>query len=171
MMLGTRGRFGIECYVRTVQGRNIVGDLWLWANGLRIGDELSGVDLPLILDRLAGPLRLSERRHDDFFDQFTKEEVVEFFLSLIFTEDDSIGEASDIGFLFYRFLVISAYNLEGFDSVFLVLLGRSDGRDRLIWKHKNHPAVYELLLDPGEYDTCVISCFDWLEEQTGYVRA
>jgi hypothetical protein len=65
-------------------------------------------------------------------------------------------------------LVISAPDLEGFDSVFLILLGRTDGRDRLIWKYKGTETTHEILLEPDEYDACVLSCFDWLEEQTGY---
>jgi hypothetical protein len=51
-MIGTQLGFGIECYVRSSQTDNLIGDLWLWAKGLRIGDEISAVDLPLVLDHL-----------------------------------------------------------------------------------------------------------------------
>ncbi|HZZ72524.1 MAG TPA: hypothetical protein VFE24_09740 [Pirellulales bacterium] len=168
MMLGTQQRFGIECYIINCQGGFIIGDLWLWADGMRIGDEISGVDLPLILSCLSGPLRLGDSRHDVFFDQLSKEQVADFFYKLLFTEEEFADEVATMGFLFRRYLVISAPDLEGFDSVFLLLLGLSDGRDRLIWKYKGTEAVHEMLLDPGEYDGCVLSCFDWLEKQTGY---
>ena len=168
MMLGTRHRFGIECYIRSCDGRNIIGDLWLWANGHRIGDEISAIDLPLILYRLSGPLRAQDFRHDVFFDRLTEEQVAEFFFELVFGEEKVTDELAPIGLHFHRYLVISAPDLEGFDSVFLILLGRTDGRDRLIWKYKGTETTHEILLEPDEYDACVLSCFDWLEEQTGY---
>jgi hypothetical protein len=168
MIFGTQDSFGIECHIRSSQPRLITGDLWLWAKRLRIGDEISGVELPLILSRLSGPLRLKDRRHSDFFDPMTKEQIVDFFFKLTFTEDRITDDMMGIGFLFYRHLVISAHSLEGFDSVFLLLLGRNDGKDRLIWKHRIDDSVHEMLLEPGEYDSCVLSCIDWVHNQTGY---
>jgi hypothetical protein len=167
MMFGTQ-RFGIECHIRKSQGEVLIGDVWLWANGLRIGDEISGVDLPLVMSRLSGPLRLHDRRHNAFFDRLTKEQVVLFFYDLIFTDRCFPNEEASLGFLFRRHLVISAPDLEGFDSVFLLLLGCDDSMDRLIWKFKEDETVHEILLTSGEYSACVLSCFDWVEEQTGY---
>jgi hypothetical protein len=169
MIFGIPHRFGIECsLMRSYQGQSIIGDLWLWAKDLRIGDKVSGVDLPLILDKLAGPLRIKDRCQDDFFDRLTKEQVVDFFKKLIFTNEKVAEVVAERGLLFRRYLVISAPDLEGFDSVFLILLGRSDGGDRLIWKWNETETVHEFHLDRGEYEACVLSCFDWLEEQTGY---
>jgi hypothetical protein len=122
------------------------------------------------LDKLpgTGPLLLKNHRHDPHFDQMSKEQVAAFFFKLIFTEEKIANDMARIGHHFRRYLVISAPDLEGFDSVFLLLLGRSDGRDRLIWKYKGNDVVHEMLLDRGEYDAGVLSCLDWLEEQTGY---
>lgn len=69
MITGRQHHFGIECHIHRSQGQHIVGDLWLWGNSLRIGDEISGVELPLILDCLSGPLHLRRDRCDPFFDQ------------------------------------------------------------------------------------------------------
>jgi hypothetical protein len=98
----------------------------------------------------------------------SKDQVVDFFSKLIFTEEKFTADSRRIGDLFYRYLVISAYSLEGFDSVFILVLGRNDGSDRLIWKYKGQDVVHEMQLDCGEYDAGILSCLDWLQEQTGY---
>ena len=91
-------RFAIECHVRNAKDRSCIGDLWLWANGLRIGDDISGVDLPLVLAALSGPLLINDHRHDVFFDSLSKEQVAEFFFKLVFL-------------FFFRWRCISAHRL------------------------------------------------------------
>jgi hypothetical protein len=68
-MLGKKDRFGIEISLHPRYDRFIIADLCLWANNLRIGDDISGVDVPLILEQLSGPLYMRERSHVDFFFQ------------------------------------------------------------------------------------------------------
>jgi hypothetical protein len=167
MIFGTR-RFGIECHIRNASGGHSIGDLWLWGDGLRIGDEISGVDLPLVLAALSGPLFIGGRRHNGFFDTLSKEQVAEFFTKLVFTEEKVACGLESVADSFRRYLLISAPDLEGFDTVFLILIGSRGGGDRLIWKYKGEPHVHEELLGAGEYDSIVLVCLDWVQQQTGY---
>ncbi len=167
MIFGTT-RFGIECHVRDTASRFYIGDLWLWADGQRVGDEVSSVDLPLILAALSGPLFIGDRRHDEYFESLTKDQVADFFRKLVFGEEPVPDGAKLVANMFRRYLLISAPDLEGFDSVFLLLLGAAGGRDRLIWRYNDSSVAYESYLDPNEYDKVVLSCLDWVEQQTGY---
>jgi hypothetical protein len=167
MNFGTQ-RFGIECNVLNTSAGLHIGDLWLWADGQRIGDQTSAVDLPLVLAALSGPLFIRDRRHDVFFDSLTKEQVAEFFGKLVFTDETLADRVAKSANVFRRYLLISAPDLEGFDSVFVLLIGAGDGGDRLIWKCKGTHDVHEVKLDFFEYDICVLSCLDWVHQQTGY---
>jgi hypothetical protein len=170
MIFGTR-RFAIECQIRSASGKFRIGDVWLWADGMRIGDEVSGVDLPLVLAALSGPLLIGDRRHDVFFDSLSKEQVAEFFFKLVFTDEKVEESVAEVAATFRRYLLISAPDLEGFDTAFVLVLGTGDGGDRLIWKYKGMQNVHEQTLAVHEYDTVVLSCLDWVQEQTGYRAA
>ena len=168
MMIGTRGHFGIECDIGRAEGHSIVGDLRFWANGQRIGDEVSAVDIPCMLEHLSGPMYIGKQRCIPFLDSLTKEEIADLFHRYLFTEENFSEEVAEVVDFCCQRLMLSAPDVEGFDSVFVVLLGRVDGRDRLIWKYRGTDEVHEALLSNGEYDACLLSCFDFVEKQTGY---
>jgi hypothetical protein len=168
MMVGNKERFGIECHLRR-SGRPIIGDLWLWADNRQIGDDISGVDLPLVMSRLSAPLYLVGRRDIALFRELSKEEVARLFLTLIYGDAQIIpDESAKAGFHYFRHVVLFDYCMEGFDSAFVALLGKPEGKDRLIWKYKNAEDVYETVLEGGQYDSAVLATYDWLEDQTGY---
>jgi hypothetical protein len=168
MMVGNKERFGIECHLRHSE-KPIIGDLWLWADNRRIGDDISGVDLPLVMSRLSAPLYLAGRRDVVFLRELSKEEVARLFLTLVYGDEQDIpDELARVGLRYFRHVVLCDYCMEGFDSVFVALLGRPEGGDRLIWKNKNADDVYEMVLEDGQYDSVVLATYDWLEDQTGY---
>ncbi len=167
-MVGNKERFGVECHLRRSE-KPIIGDLWLWADNRRIGDDISGVDLPLVMSRLAAPLYLAGRRDIPFFRELTKEEIARLYLTLRYGDAHDIPhETATVAFRYFRHVVIFDYSMEGFDSAFVALLGKPDGMDRLIWKYKHSNDVYEIVLDNGQYDSDVLTAFDWLEDHTGY---
>ena len=45
-MVGNKERFGIECHLRR-SGKPIIGDLWLWADNRRIGDDVERCRSPV----------------------------------------------------------------------------------------------------------------------------
>jgi len=168
MMFGSKDRFGIECHLINSR-KPIIGDLWLWADNRRIGDEVSHIDLLLGMSCLSTPLVLQGKRYIGFFQAFSKEQVAHFFLTLHYGDAQGIPhDSAKIGVRYFRYAVVFDFDMEGFDSVFVALLGKSDGKDRLIWKCKNAEDVHEVVLEVGEYDSIVLACYDWLEEQTGY---
>jgi hypothetical protein len=169
MIIGTKGHFGIEFdFRRQLTEHFFLGDLWLWANDHRIGDELSSVELSYDLDCLSGPIYIRGHRYVEIMDRLSKEDAVDLFYRFICEEDALPEEMADFARHFRRNLVVSANDMEGFDSVFVILLGCKDGGDRLIWRTKESKITHEVLLDSGEYDGCVLACYDKLEELTGY---
>jgi hypothetical protein len=168
MIIGDKEHFGIQCDIRRAEGHIVIGDLWLWGEDLRIGDEVSAVDIPLVLAHLASPLYVRGQRHIAFLDSLSEEQIADFLYRFVYSDDSFNEEETAIGHFCYEHLTISAFNLEGFDSALVVLLGRDDGGDRLIWKRKDDGAAHEVLLKCGEYESVLVSCLDYVEGQTGY---
>lgn len=168
MIIGTQQQFGIEVSIRCVDSRNPIGDLWLWASGEKLGDCVSGVVLPFVLEVLSNPLRLRNERHCHLFDRMTANQVVDFFRGVVIDGTSVPEYIKHTIELFSRYLVISAQDLEGFDSVFLILIGCPDGRDRLIWQVKGVVNASERVLERDEYDESVLELFDRIEANTGY---
>lgn len=161
-----RDHFAIQCDIRSAD-RYIIGDVWLWVKGSRIGDDTSVVDLPLVLANLAGPLLIRDRRHNAFFDSLNKDQIAAAFSEWVFSASPILGCDPEIVNLYRRHLLISAPDLEGFDSGLVLLIGTAGG-DRLIWRLKDQLVANEITLKPGEYDRVVLSCLDWVETETGY---
>jgi hypothetical protein len=182
MILGSKGRFAVECELKSSPdpGQTIWGDCWIWAGGQRLGEEVSHIAVDALACSLCDSLRFQGRRGDTSLAGKSNEEITNLVLASLLgpRKAGSAEGASGLEETARKFLVCG--NQEGFDNVLGVLTDTPEG-EKFLWRHKawtdaareREPVsadgrVHEVLLERGEYEAVVRSFLDWLEATTGF---
>ncbi|MCX4091333.1 Imm42 family immunity protein [Nocardia sp. alder85J] len=166
MLVGDRGRFGIEYELDAVEPeapagpRRMSGHIRWWCGGESVGHyhlATSIEDVAVAVGRIAA--RADGRLHADLMD-LPAAELVRVVTDALFTDNERTEEQIDAdGRLYWPFFV--GPRTESFDpwDVFVV---EDQAAARLIWCRIGHPEVREFRLRRGEFDDVLRMFLDGL---------
>lgn len=148
--------------LHTALGRTAFGRISLLVGGNVIGDSSDGNDLLMALGRLVHPVILPGRIYDHLFADLSAKELIDRFWQTRFGDDvdDSVTFRTYSKLVYW--VVLSSYDLEGFESVFVVVLQQPPGQIKVVWRRKHDSVTSSATVAESDYKSTVVECYRWL---------
>lgn len=156
--------FLIDCTPQAKIGNTRYGLLRIKAGSHTLCDDGTMFDIDFGLSHLARLSVPGIARYSLRFEGMSADAIADLFLDFIYGEYcNRLPERPVLGAL-VRTSVFTAFNVEGFDSLFIALVSRNEECDRFIWRKGRVSDTYEVELPAHALAHAVKSCRSWLDD-------
>jgi hypothetical protein len=161
-VFGARERFAIQVEVLERTDTSVFGTIWLWIDGVRLGDPEQVVVLNVPADFLGRFLETSGQRRDVELAAETPERVLDVVTGSLFEGPErtlrEIREAERR----YGKLVLCPGGGESFDGELAVVLEDGAGT-RVVFRDYETATTREIRLGPEELESIIRAFLDWFD--------
>lgn len=167
MIFGHKEEFAVEASI-VPEGANIgFGRIVIWIHGQAVGDGTDGCDIPFVLESFVEPLLISPATCQALLPSNEAPQIIDHLHRLRYADTASGFTDTDEKLCrFRRFMIPSAYDIEGFDQFFIVVLRTASVHCRIIWRNKEARVTSERLVSETAYRRALLGCYDWLSKRT-----
>jgi hypothetical protein len=172
MIFGDTSTFAIEIDSIFKHSATPFGKILLWIDGEKVGDGVEGSDIPFALESFIDPLLFSSAslRAGMPFEEGSK--IVDDLVRIRFADNAAnFDEREHLLTRLRRYIIPSAYDIEGFERFFIVVLRSNNGECRIIWREKESAETKECTVPETAYRQALVACYDWISKQMGLTLA
>lgn len=172
MIFGNKSTFAIEASLASDDATTPFGMIVLWIGNHRVGDALGGYDIPFVLESFLDPLLLSPATFQTALSVENGSEIIDELSRIRFADTASnFDEREHMLSRLRRFIIPSAYDIEGFDRFFVVVLRTTPGKCRFIWREKDTEETKEHVVLEEAYRSALVECYKWISKRMNIALA
>ena len=165
MIFGDASVFAIQIDSVFKHSESLFGEFHLWIGGNKIGNGLGGSDILFILESVLDPLLQSSTSLQAAVKFEERSAIIDELIRIQFAESLDYDEREYLLAHLRRYIVPSAYDTEGFDRYFIVVLRDKTESCRIIWREKGSGETKEHTVRESAYQNALVECYDWASKQ------